>query len=125
MDRLYQIDNSIDLNLNNWIKPNIKILTYSNLRYSDKDNNVYSRNWFELQWFTGINYYYFFEWKKMHRFNFRKNNLYDKILPERWIEVNQDYKKESENWMVQKLIDNWYEVNKVFDAWHLKWFLYL
>jgi len=71
MDRLYQIDNSIDLNLNNWIKPNIKILTYSNLRYSDKDNNVCSRNWFELQWFTGINYYYFFEWKKMHRFNKR------------------------------------------------------
>lgn len=99
----------------------INLLTYSNLRYSEEENNVYLRNWFDKEWFTWINYYYFFEWKKYHRFNFRKDNLYNKYLPERWIVVDEDYTKESERWMVQKLNDHWYPINKVFDCGHIKW----
>ena len=102
--------------------PDVTILTYSNLRYSNEFDNVYNRNNFELQWFTGINYYYFFEWKKMHRFNFRKDNLYNNILPKYGIEVDPDYLKESERWMVEKL-NLIKPVRKLFDAWHLKWIL--
>jgi hypothetical protein len=43
MDRIY---------INEKNKPKIKILTYSNLRYSNEDDNVYLRNGFEKINFT-------------------------------------------------------------------------
>ena len=99
----------------------IDILTYSNLRYSDPDSNVYLRNWFEKIGFTWINYYYFYKWQKFHRFKFRKDQLYYKYLPENNIPVSDNYKEESERWMIQKMNDNWIPVNKIFDCWHIKW----
>jgi len=102
--------------------PKTTILTYSNLRYSSEFSNVYLRNWFQKIWFTWINYYYFFEWRKMHRFNFRKDNLYNTILPKYGLGVDPDYKKESEKWMVERL-STVKPVTKVYDAGHIKWVL--
>jgi len=99
----------------------IKLITYSNLRYSNEDNNVYLRNWFNKIGFTWINYYYFYEWRKYHRFKFRKDQLYYKYLPEYWIPVDLDYKKESEAWMIEKMREYWIPINKIFDCGHLKW----
>lgn len=106
-----------------WI--DITLLTYSNLRYSDEDNNVYLRNWFEKVWFTWISYYYTYKGQKYHRFKFRKDQLYNKYLPENWILVDKDYKKESEAWMIEKMQNAWIQVNKVYDAWHIKWIIKL
>lgn len=102
--------------------PNATIITYSNLRYSSEESNVYIRNWFEKLGFTGINYYYFFNGKKYHRFNFRKDKLYNEILPKHNITVSDNYKEESEQWMIQKLNEVKY-IHKVYDAGHIKWIL--
>jgi len=98
------------------------IITYSNMRYSSELDNVYLRNWFQNLWFTGINYYYFFEWKKYHRFNFRKDNFYNNILPKYWIEVSSNYKEESESWMIKKL-NSFKPIHKIYDCWNIKWIL--
>jgi len=58
----------------------------------------------------------------MHRFNFRKDNLYNTILPKYGLGVDPDYKKESEKWMVERL-STVKPVTKVYDAGHIKWVL--
>lgn len=103
--------------------PKSTIVTYSNLRYSNKTDNVYYINGFKNIGFTWINYYYFFKSKKYHRFNFRKDNLYNNILPKYWISVSDNYKKESEIGMIQKLNDNWHSITKIFDCGNIKWLL--
>ena len=68
------------------------IITYADLRWSDKDNNVYTKNGFTLDHISEPSYYYLDKEKehRIHRYNFRKQVL-KKKLPEFYDEKLTEY----------------------------------
>ena len=57
-----------------------EIISYADVRWTDKNNNLYLNLGFELQSISPPNYWYTKDYKnKIHRFAFRKNILKDKL----------------------------------------------
>lgn len=76
------------------IKPNL-LITYANRDWTSIKSNVYHKNNFIFNSKTPINYFYFKNDKKNHRFNFNKTKLikqgYDKNKTEKQIMMENGY----------------------------------
>lgn len=93
-----------------------KIYTYSNWRYSNVENNVYLRSDFTLIWFTGIDYFYVFNWIRHSRFAFKKKKLYELLK-----KYNLDYNKNTGEDLYFFAKKQWIRINRIFGVWNYKW----
>ncbi len=85
-----------------------KIITYADLRFTDKNNNLYTKIGFKKVKITKCNYFYISGNKRYHRYNFRKNILSKKL---------KKYDEKLTEWENMKL--NGYD--RIWDCGHIKY----